>query len=72
MKDKIAEKLDKHIEMLLEKPELTSEDYMILKERMREIRYEEEAEARKSEWEQKMQELTKLAFSFPGGGMGVH
>lgn len=72
MKEKIAEKLDRHIEFLLEKPELTGEDYMILKERMREIKYEEESEARRGEWEQKMNELMKLAFSIPGGGMGVH
>lgn len=72
MKEKIAAKLDRHIELLLEKPELTGEDYMILKERMREIRYEEEAEARKGEWEQKLQELAKLAFPLSGGGMGVH
>lgn len=72
MKDKIEEKLNRHIERLLEKPELNSEDYMILKERMREIRYEEEAESRRAEWEQKMHELTKMTFSLPGGGMGVH
>lgn len=68
MKEKIVAKLNEHIERLLEKPELTGEEYMILKERLRDIKYAEEETARKMEWEQKMGELTKLMFSLPGGG----
>lgn len=71
MKEKIMAKLDGHIERLLEKPELTGEDYAILKEKLRDIKYAEEEATRKMEWEQKLGELTKLMFSLPGGGLGV-
>lgn len=72
MKEKLIAKLDEHVERLMEKPELTSDEYMILKERLREIRFSEEEAARKTEWEQKMHELTKCVFSLPaGGGMNV-
>ena len=68
MKEKIVAKLNNHIDSLLEKPELTNEEYMILKEKLREIKYAEEEAARKIDWEQKMKELTTLMFSLPGGG----
>lgn len=68
MKEKIVAKLNAHIERLLEKPELTAEDYAILMDKLREIKFAEEEAVRKMEWEQKMQDLVKLAFTFPGGG----
>lgn len=68
MKEKIVSKLNEHIEKLLDKPELTAEDYAILRDKLRDIKYAEEEAARKLEWEQKMGELTKLVFSMPGGG----
>ena len=68
MKEKIVNKLNNHIDSLLEKPELTNEEYMILKEKLREIKYAEEEAARKIDWEQKMKELSSLIFSLPGGG----
>ena len=68
MKEKIVAKLNEHIERLLKKPELTGEEYAILRDKLRDIKYAEEEAARKMEWEQKMGELTKLVFTFPGGG----
>lgn len=41
MKEKIVAKVDEHIKRLLEKPELTNEEYMILKGRLDEIRMAE-------------------------------
>ena len=72
MKDKIKAKLNEHIDRLLHKTELTGEDYAILRDTLREIKFEEEEAARRGEWEQKLQELTKTIFSLPGGGFGGH
>lgn len=44
MKDKIEEKLQKNIEKILEKEELTASDVAILKEKLADIKYEENKE----------------------------
>lgn len=44
MKDKIEEKLEKNIERILEKEELTPSDVAILKEKLADIKYEENKE----------------------------
>lgn len=44
MKDKIEEKLEKNIEKILEKEELTPSDVAILKEKLADIKFEENKE----------------------------
>lgn len=56
MKEKIIEKLEKNIERILEKEELTSSDVAILKEKLSDIKYEET----KAEDEEKRKELMKM------------
>lgn len=56
MKEKIIEKLEKNIERILEKEELTSSDVAILKEKLSEIKYEET----KEDDEAKRKELMKM------------
>ena len=56
MKEKIIEKLEKNIERILEKEELTSSDVAILKEKLTDIKYEET----KEEDEEKRKELMKM------------
>lgn len=56
MKEKIIEKLEKNIERILEKEELTSSDVTILKEKLSDIKYEET----KEEDEAKRKELMKM------------
>ena len=68
MKEKLLAKVDEHIERLLEKPELTNEEYGIIRDRLREIKYAEEEAARKLEWEDKMKQLMGLAVLPPAGG----
>ena len=45
MKEKIEEKLQKNIERILDKEELTASDVAILKERLADIKFEENKEA---------------------------
>ena len=72
MKEKLVAKTDEHISRLLEKPELTNEEYAILKERLREIRFAEEEAARRIEWDTKIKDLTTMLIAPPaGGGMRV-
>ena len=56
MKERIEEKLEKNIERILEKEELTSSDVAILKEKLSDIKYEET----KEEDEEKRKELMKM------------
>lgn len=70
MKEKLVAKVDEHINRLLAKPELTNEEYAILKERLREIKFAEEEAARKLELDKKMSELLGLVFSTSMGGVG--
>lgn len=56
MKEKIIERLEKNIERILEKEELTSSDVAILKEKLSDIKYEET----KAEDEEKRKELMKM------------
>lgn len=56
MKDKIEEKLQKNIEKILEKEELTASDVAILKEKLADIKYEEN----KEEQEAKNKELMAM------------
>ena len=56
MKERIEEKLEKNIERILEKEELTSSDVAILKEKLSDIKYEET----KAEDEEKRKELMKM------------
>lgn len=74
MKEKIVAKVDEHINRLLEKPELTNEEYMILKERLRELKWAEEETARRIEWEDKFKPVMEMVFkpSGFGGGGCVH
>lgn len=74
MKEKILAKVDEHINRLLEKPELTNEEYMILKERLRELKWAEEETARRIEWEDKFKPVMEMVFkpSGFGGGGCVH
>lgn len=44
MKDRIIEKLEKNIEKILEKEELTPSDVAILKEKLADIKFEENKE----------------------------
>ena len=71
MKEKMMAKLDEHIARLLEKPELTNEEYSIIRDRLREIKYAEEEAARKLEWEEKFKPMMEMVFK-PGaiGGGG--
>lgn len=71
MKEKILAKVDEHINRLLEKTELTNEEYAILKERLKEIKWAEEEAARRIEWENKFKPLMETVFNprgFGGGG----
>ena len=74
MKEKILAKVDEHINRLLEKPELNNEEYMILKERLRELKWAEEETARRIEWEDKFKPVMEMVFkpSGFGGGGCVH
>lgn len=56
MKDRIKEKLEKNIEKILEKEELTPSDVAILKEKLADIKYEEN----KEEQEAKNKELMAM------------
>lgn len=68
MKKKLIAKLDEHIERLLEKPELTNEEYRILKERLADIRFEEMEDARRKDWEEKYKPMMEMVFSANTGG----
>lgn len=73
MKEKIIAKMDEHIARILEKPELTNEEYGILRDRLREIKWAEEEAARKLEWESKFKPMMEMVFNPPaGGGLCVH
>ena len=74
MKEKILAKVDEHINRLLEKPELTNEEYMILKGRLQELKWAEEETARRIEWEDKFKPVMEMVFkpSGFGGGGCVH
>lgn len=56
MKDKIEEKLEKNIERILEKEELTPSDVAILKEKLADIKFEEN----KEEQEAKSKEIMAM------------
>ena len=56
MKERIEEKLQKNIERILEKEELTPSDVAILKEKLADIKYEENRE----EQEAKNKELMAI------------
>ena len=56
MKDKIEEKLEKNIERILGKEELTPSDVAILKEKLADIKFEEN----KEEQEAKSKELMAM------------
>lgn len=68
MKTKLIAKLDEHIDRLLEKPELTNEEYRILKERLADIRFEEMEAARRKDWEDKYKPMMEMVFNAPAGG----
>lgn len=64
MKERIEEKLQKNIERILEKEELTPSDVAILKEKLAEIKFEEN----KEEDETKRKEIMEILMS--NGGFG--
>lgn len=70
MKEKLVAKVDEHINRLLDKPELTNEEYGIIRDRLREIKYAEEEAARKLEWEAKYKPMLEMAFNPPTSGGG--
>lgn len=71
MKEKIIAKMNEHIDRLLAKPELTNEEYGIIRDKLHEIKWAEEEAARRLEWEEKFKPLLGMAFNpsgFGGGG----
>ena len=56
MKERIEEKLEKNIERILEKEELTPSDVAILKEKLSDIKFEEN----KEEDEEKRKQLMEM------------
>lgn len=69
MKEKLMAKADEHINRLLEKPELTNEEYHIIHERLREIRWAEEEAARKLELNSRLDQIVAAAKMTGGGGL---
>ena len=69
MKEKLMAKADEHINRLLEKPELTNEEYHIIHERLREIRWAEEEAARKLELNNRLDQIVAAAKMTGGGGL---
>lgn len=70
MKEKLVAKANEHIERLLEKPELTNEEYFIIHERLMEIKRAEEDAARKIETEEYMGKIAgMLSMGMKGGGI---
>lgn len=68
MKEKLVAKVNEHIDHLLKKPELTNEEYHIIHERLREIKWAEEEAARNLEYEKRMQQIMAAATMTAGGG----
>lgn len=68
MKEKLIDKANEHIERLLEKPELTNEEYHIIHERLMEIKWAEEEAARNLDFEKRMQQIMAAATMATGGG----
>lgn len=68
MKEKLVAKANQHIEMLLEKSELTNEEYHIIHERLREIKWEEETAAREIEFDERMKKIFAAMNVATGGG----
>ncbi|MBP3647204.1 MAG: hypothetical protein J6K55_12365 [Clostridia bacterium] len=68
MKEKLMAKANEHINRLLEKPELTNEEYHIIHERLREIRWAEEEAARNLGFEKRMNQIMAAATMATGGG----
>lgn len=68
MKEKLVAKVNEHIEHLLEKPVLTNEEYHIIHERLREIRWAEEEAARNLDFEKRMKQIMAAATMATGGG----
>ena len=68
MKEKLVAKVDAHIAMLLDKPELTNEEYHIIHERLREIRWAEEKAAQDIAFEERMKNIMAMATAATGGG----
>lgn len=68
MKEKLVAKVNEHIDHLLKKPELTNEEYHIIHERLREIKWAEEEAARNLEYEKRMQQIMAAATMAAGGG----
>ena len=64
MKERIEEKLQKNIERILEKEELTPSDVAILKEKLSDIKFEES----KEEDETKRKEIMEILMSNSGFG----
>lgn len=66
---KVEEKMQKHVEMLLEKPIITNEEFMLLKVYLERL----EAVESKEKWEEESKERDKkfqaLMATFSGGGL---
>lgn len=63
MKERIEEKLQKNIERILEKEELTASDVAILKERLEDIKFEENKEEDEIKRKEVMEILMSNGFS---------
>lgn len=61
MKDKVTERLERHAEMLMAKPELTKEDFELL------MLYKKSLE--QEEWTRKSQECMQGLFASTRGGV---
>ena len=60
MKEKLMAKVDEYIDRLLEKPELTNEEFFIVRDRLREITYAEEQQESHNRWESIMEKMTMM------------
>lgn len=60
MKDKIIAKLDEHIQRILDKPEITEEEYMTLRCRLGDICMEEERARLEMKAEESQKRMTDM------------
>lgn len=68
MKEKIVAKVNEHIERLLEKPELTNEEYFIIHKRLMEIKRAEEDAAHMLDFENRMGRIIGMMNTLGTGG----
>ena len=67
MRKKVEEKMRQHVEMLLEKPIITNEEFMLLKMYLEKLEYTESQEKYKAENEERDKRFQALMGVFAGG-----